>query len=688
MRDRTCSHRASNGRNIGLSIFMRLRRLPVQRTATADNPAAGGYPELTPGAGTPPSDAGSEGAKSDGVEAEGAESEGEGAAPEGAEPEAEGATVQGAKAQGAPTDGAQDDGASARRAVGDGALVDGAVIDGALPSEAGGRRWWRTVAGWVVTVLAFLLVFFALAAPNRLPLLTLRGLVRIPVEGLVGVALVLVLPARVRRVVAVLVGVILGLLTVLKIVDMGFYEVLDRPFDPVLDWILIGDAANFLDRSVGRLGTIGAEIAAVVLVVAVVVFMALSVLRLSRIVVRHRKSTIRTGAVLAVAWILCAVLGAQILPDLPVASDDAAVLAYDRVAQVPADLHDQKVFLKEAAQDAFAGTPGDQMLTALRGKDVMVTFVESYGVVALQDPQVNAVLDAGTAQLDAAGFASRSAYLTSPTFGGGSWLAQSTLLSGLWIDNQERYNNLVTSDRLSLNSAFHRAGWSTVGVQPAITENWPQGDYYGFDRLYTSQNTTYQGPRFNFSSMPDQYSLSAFQQSERSQPGHTPVMADIALLSSHTPWAPLPHMVDWNSVGDGSVYDGMPQQGVKASVAWRSGAGIRTAYMQSIQYTLSTLISYVKTYGDKNLVLVFLGDHQPASVVSGEHASRNVPITIVASDPAVLDRVAGWGWTDGLKPGPQAPVWRMDAFRDRFLTAFGSQPQPASPAQPAARSGS
>jgi hypothetical protein len=47
-----------------------------------------------------------------------------------------------------------------------------------------------------------------------------------------------------------------------------------------------------------------------------------------------------------------------------------------------------------------------------------------------------------------------------------------------------------------------------------------------------------------------------------------------------------------------------------------------------------------------------------------------VPITIVARDRGVLDRIASWGWTDGLRPGPQAPVWKMDAFRDKFLTAF------------------
>ena len=98
---------------------------------------------------------------------------------------------------------------------------------------------------------------------------------------------------------------------------------------------------------------------------------------------------------------------------------------------------------------------------------------------------------------------------------------------------------------------------------------------------------------------------------------------------------------------------------------------MRAAYAQSIEYSLNSLLSYVERYGGDHLVMVFLGDHQPAPIVSGEGASRDVPVTIVAHDPAVLDRIAGWGWQDGLKPSPQAPVWRMDTFRDRFLTAFG-----------------
>ena len=57
-------------------------------------------------------------------------------------------------------------------------------------------------------------------------------------------------------------------------------------------------------------------------------------------------------------------------------------------------------------------------------------------------------------------------------------------------------------------------------------------------------------------------------------------------------------------------------------------------------------------------------------MVTGPDATHQVPISVVASDPAVLDRIDAWNWQDGLLPSPTAPVWPMDAFRDRFLDAF------------------
>ena len=132
----------------------------------------------------------------------------------------------------------------------------------------------------------------------------------------------------------------------------------------------------------------------------------------------------------------------------------------------------------------------------------------------------------------------------------------------------------------------------------------------------------------------------------------------------------MPHLVDWDDVGDGSIFDGMPEQGESKTVAYRDPDKVRSLYGQSIEYTMSTLVSWLETQVDKDLVLVVLGDHQPHSYVSGEHPGHDVPITVIARDPAVTSRIAGWDWQDGLRPAHGAPVWRMDTFRDRFLTAF------------------
>jgi hypothetical protein len=543
--------------------------------------------------------------------------------------------------------------------------------------KAGDRTGgWRRVVAWATTGLAFLLVQFVLTVPPDFTRITLQAFLRIPVEGLVGVVLLLVLPPRARRIVALLGGVALGLLGIVKVMDMGVDAVFYRPFDLVLDWPLLRPGIDYLEVTVGRVGAIGVEIAAGLLVVALIVLTTLSVLRLTRVVAGHRLAATRAVVLLSVAWIALGV------PGVPVTSDSAAAFAYTHARQVKVGLHDQEVFAEEARVDAFRDTPAEDLLTGLRGKDVVISFVESYGRVAVEHPElaprVDAVLDDGTRRLNAAGFASRSAYLTSPTAGGGSWMAQATLLSGLWIDNQQRYRNLVTSDRLSLPSAFRKADWRSVGVMPGITQAWPEGAFFNYDKIYAAADLGYQGPRFGYSTMPDQYTLSAFEKSEHAKPGHAPVMAAIPLVTSHAPWPTAPRQVDWKDVGDGSIYKGMPASSDDRmeSIFDRSPTEVRADYGRSIEYSLSSLISYVETHGDDNLVLVFLGDHQPAQFITGEGAGHDVPITIVARDPAMLDRVAGWGWNDGLRPAADAPVWKMSAFRDKFLTAFGPPDAP------------
>jgi hypothetical protein len=172
--------------------------------------------------------------------------------------------------------------------------------------------------------------------------------------------------------------------------------------------------------------------------------------------------------------------------------------------------------------------------------------------------------------------------------------------------------------------------------------------------------------------MPDQYVLEALQRLELAKPDRRPIFAEVDLVSSHTPWTRIPQLIDWSNVGNGAVFNSSPPDPIAA--VWSDPARVRTAYGRSIEYTMNTLVSFVQRYGDDNLVLVVLGDHQPSTIVTGQGASHDVPISVIAHDPAVLDQITGWGWKDGMRPSPQAPVWPMNAFRDRFLSAFGSRP--------------
>ncbi|MTK02214.1 sulfatase [Micromonospora sp. CP22] len=539
------------------------------------------------------------------------------------------------------------------------------------PTEAGvGRRGVRRrVVTRVVTALAAVLVLGAFTLPNRPWQLEPGALMRIPLEALLLAALLLALPGRPRRVVAALTGALLGLVVVVKVGDLGFYASLGRPFDLVLDWSLLDEAFTFVAESIGRPGAIAIALGVGLSLLAVPVLTALSTVRLSSLLTRHRTGSTRAIATLVLVWAVLAVFGVRIVPAMPIADTNASILVQEHAAEVWDRLSDRQVFAKEVGVDPFRDLPADQLLTGLRGKNVLIAFVESYGRSAVTDPEFAAIprmLDEGAGRLSAAGFATRSGFLTSPTIGGASWLAHATLLSGLWVDNNQRYRNLLASDRFTLGDAFRRASWRTVGVMPAVNQPWPEGAFYGYEQFYSGPDLDYQGPRFAFAPMPDQFAIHQFHQRELTGARDRPVMVELSLVSSHSPWTKVPSLVEWDAIDDGEVF--------RRGIIGTPTAQARTGYRHSISYTLRTLISYAETYGDDDTVLVIVGDHQPAPVVTGENPSHDVPIHIVTKDSAVLQRIGDWGWQDGLTPDAKAPVWPMDQFRDRFLTAFGPTP--------------
>jgi len=542
-------------------------------------------------------------------------------------------------------------------------------------------RRTRTLAGWVLTLLAAVFVYVALVVPDTIGkpkngTYVEAAFVRLPLELIVGGAVLLALAPRWRKWAAMLAGLGLGVVVILKVANIGFRMVLGRAFNPVLDWPLFHDGYNALTETDGRAKAIAAAIGAVVAALLALVVCTLAVLRLTKLTARYPGPARRTLVALSAAWIALAISGITWFPNAPAASDTAAALLKTTVTQVPAAIRDQHQFAYAAQHDPYRNVPAQDLVSGLAGKDVVIGVVESYGRSALTDPGMRAivepVLKSDEQKLAAAGFAAKTGYLTSSTYGGGSWLAHATFQSGLWITSQQRYGQLTASDRITLTGAFHKAGWQTVGMEPGNTVAWPEASFYGYDSVYDSRNMGYKGPRFGWSRMPDQYTLSVFQKQVYAK-RTGPLMAELTLTSSHEPWTPIPRTVDWDSVGDGSIYGPMVKGAEARTSLWSSPARTQTQYAKSIGYSVDNLITWAQKYGDKNLVLVMFGDHQPMSVVSGSGASHDIPVTIIAHDKSVLDRITDWNWADGLIPAASTPVWRMDQFRDKFFAAYGKQ---------------
>ncbi|MCQ1855321.1 sulfatase-like hydrolase/transferase [Neorhizobium galegae] len=496
--------------------------------------------------------------------------------------------------------------------------------------------------------------------------------VRFPLEVAAVALLASVLAGLGFSLLRIAVTLLLAAMLFLKLADIGTGTAFQRPFNPYLDLKILTDGWNLLSGSVGITEAAGIICAGLLawLFVAVVLYWSLGgFLRLSGEV--RRKAALVSGAVLLIGLAALAVQNAD-RRTLGVEADAASYFV-NRIAMVKDSIADLARFEDELKQDPVTAGPH---FSALAGTDVVLVFVESYGRSAIEDPRYAAVLNSRLTsvenEIEAAGLQARSGWLTSPTVGGISWLAHGTLLSGLWVNNQGRYDRMITSERKSLNNLFRSSGWRTTAVMPAITLDWPEAGYFGYDSIHAAAGLGYRGKPFNWVTMPDQFTLEAFERLERQardEPGHKPVMAEMALISSHAPWTPLPSLVDWDRIGDGAVFNAQAESGDPPSVVWADPNRVRAQYLTSIDYTIETLGSYMARYG-KNTLFILLGDHQPASIVTGEGASRDAPMHIVTGNPDLLKRLDGWNWQKGMIPLPSTPVYRMDEFRRKLVESF------------------
>ncbi|MDX6748535.1 hypothetical protein SH611_01820 [Geminicoccaceae bacterium 1502E] len=539
------------------------------------------------------------------------------------------------------------------------------------------------------TLAAGLVLALALNLPTSLADLGRIGTWAVPLELVTALALCALLPRPRRLLAARLLAAPLALLIAFRLVDWAVWRMMGRPVTLVFDVPLAGSLIALSRDSFGLPATVLLLLTAALTVLLLYVLTARFLSGLAGLGVARPAAlavTLAAGS-MALAGMATPAPGRQV--GLPLVSLHGF---YQVAAQLEraADAADAARRWRQTAEaDPAEAIPPDLLLGRLDGVDVLVLFVESYGRTALEQPAFAGTIRPRLATweraLDAHGLSAASGWLISPTVGGQSWLAHATLASGIRTADQASFRVYLERASADLAHLFARSGHRSVLAVPAITEAWPELGRLGFETVYAAPDLGYRGPGFDWVTMPDQYTLATLEALERGQSmERRPLFLQAALIGSHAPFTPIPPLVeDWTLIGDGSLFAGLPRHGGEAREVWRDPASLKRHYLGALDLVLATIQAYSTRFVDRRTLLVVLGDHEPAPLVSGAPDERRVPVHVVSGDPGLLAPFRAWGLTAGTTPGADAAVHPMEAFRGFLLEAFsGRSEQEASAPAP------
>jgi hypothetical protein len=325
---------------------------------------------------------------------------------------------------------------------------------------------------------------------------------------------------------------------------------------------------------------------------------------------------------------------------------------------------------RERALHTFSG------LEKLAGTSVFLIVVESYGMGAFSDPRhAAAVLPAARAaeaELRSAGFETASAYLTAPTFGGGSWLSHATLASGVRIDTQIEHDLLLASDLVPLAVYFNRAGYRTARAMPGTLWPWPEGAFYRYRESYHAPDFGYRGPAFGFAPMPDQFVLDWVARRVIRWNGSEPLFVEVVLTGSHAAFdTQAPCLDDWDRIGDGSVFQTLPP--VRFPVSWTELSQASEAYSAAIVYEITIIKEFIRRFLDGTELAIIVGDHQPAVELIGADQPWSVPVHVVSRNADFIREFTRRGYTPGMVPDQPLPHPGMETLFWDVLEGFSTR---------------
>jgi hypothetical protein len=304
-------------------------------------------------------------------------------------------------------------------------------------------------------------------------------------------------------------------------------------------------------------------------------------------------------------------------------------------------------------------------------RNVLLFIIESYGYTAFAKEDHWAILEGRyevfQQRLDQGGYHVMSTFLKAPVIGGYSWYADSTLLTGLRINDEQQYGELLQSDTPTIVGILNSMDYHTILSAPGTLKPWPEGEaFYGFDRHMYNMDFNYHGPEFSFVPVPDQYSIHRVHERFVRDADEAPIFIEYMLVSTHAPFNRIPPYVEnWNSLGDGSIYHELPVQTFDNN--WFQGREYAEGYTAAVIYVLEVIISYLTSFIHDDTLVILIGDHQPKYPVTERGQPLSVPVHMLSRDGMLLNRLYEFGYEKGLVPGKPPPHEGSEQFFTHFM---------------------
>ncbi len=316
---------------------------------------------------------------------------------------------------------------------------------------------------------------------------------------------------------------------------------------------------------------------------------------------------------------------------------------------------------------------GQTTLPRLNGTNVYLIFVESYGASLLERDEHRAVIEDIYARysetLDGKGRESVSTLLESPTYGGLSWLAHLTSTAGAWVDTNLEYRAYLRSDLDTLPQILRRGGHETSLFMPGIQRYWPESRLLRFDHVFTAGDLGYDGVRFGYFGIPDQFTLERIPELIAKD---RPNFVQVALISSHYPFRPIPPFIeDREKILDGAVW--APAAEAAGSFTRADWADPADGYIAGAAYSLRAALDFAERHTKPEDLVIILGDHQPWSVVSGNLGGRAAPIHVISGRKDLIACFLADGYRPGLAPKRGEVLYGMDWILQRMVAHFGDR---------------